>query len=69
MNCIKLSLRTVFIIKDLLWQKIFDILCILSMILILMTGTNLLTMLSKKVYTYDNDRTNYNDTCCYCKCY
>ena len=28
-----------------------------------MTGISLLTMLLKKVYAYDNDRTNCNDTC------
>ena len=33
------------------------------MILLLMTGMSLLTMLLKKVYAYDNDRTNCNDTC------
>ena len=47
MNCIKLLLGTVFIIRDLLWQRILDILCI-SMILLLMTGISLLTMLLKK---------------------
>ena len=51
MNCIKLLLRTVFIIRDILWQKIFDILCI-SMILLLMTGISLLTMLLKKSRLY-----------------
>ena len=44
MNLIKLLLRIVFIIKDLLWQRIFDILCI-NMILLLMTDTSLLTVL------------------------
>ena len=62
MNCIQLLLRTVFIIRDLLWQRILDILCI-SMILLLMTGICLLTMLLKKVYAYDYDGTNCNDTC------
>ena len=33
------------------------------MILLLMTGITLLTMLLKKLHTYDNDRTNVNDTC------
>ena len=47
MNCIKLLLGTGFIIRDLLWQRILDILCI-SMILLLMTGMSLLTMLLKK---------------------
>ena len=47
MNCIKLLLRTVFIIRDLHWKRTFDILCI-SMILLLMTGISLLTMLLKK---------------------
>ena len=47
MNCIKLLLRTVFIIRDLLWQRIFDIVCI-NMILLLMVGISLLTMLLKK---------------------
>ena len=47
MNCIKLLLRTVFIIRDLLWQRIFDIVCI-NMILLLIVGISLLTMLLKK---------------------
>ena len=48
MNLIKLLLRIVFIIKDLLWQRIFDILCI-NMILLLVTDTySLLNMLLKK---------------------
>ena len=47
MNCIKLLLGTVFIIRDLLWQRIFNILCI-SMILLLMPGISLSTMLLKK---------------------
>ena len=45
MNLIKLLLRIVFIIKDLLWQRIFDILCI-NMILLLMTDTSLLTIVN-----------------------
>ena len=47
MNYIQLLLITVFIIKDLLWQRILDILCI-NMILLLMTGISLLTMLLEK---------------------
>ena len=47
MICIKLLLRTIFIIRDLLWQRILDISCI-SMILLLMTDISLLTMLLKK---------------------
>ena len=43
MNCIQLLLGTVFIIRDLLWQRILAILCI-SMILLLMTGISLLTL-------------------------
>ena len=49
MNCIKLLLRTVFILRDLLWPRIFDILCI-NMILLLMTDISLFTMLLKSLY-------------------
>ena len=65
MNCIKLLLRTVSIIRDLLWQRILDVLCI-SMILLYMyinDWNQSLNYVIEKVYTYDNDRTNVNDTC------
>ena len=62
MNCIKLLLRTVFYNKGSTLAENIRYLMYKYDITI-NDWHQSLNYVIKKVYTYDNDRTNYNDTC------
>ena len=63
MHCIKLLLRAIFIIRDLLWQRIIIGYLMYKYDIIINNWHQSINYVIKKVYTYDNDGTNCNDTC------